>query len=110
MAKEYFDKLSKLIDELKLAEEISAPIEVKHFFSGASLYVGGAMCASWSPVGLAFRLPELEVEKLIASGDARPLKYFPNGHVKKGYALFDAPENKNSTAWRPYFIKAAQQR
>lgn len=110
MAKEYFDKLSKLIDELKLREEIATPIEVKHFFSGAALHVDCAICASWSPVGLAFKLPGDDAEKLIASGEAMPLKYFPQGHTKKGYALFEDAGNKPASEWRAYFIKAARQR
>lgn len=108
MAKEYFEKLSALIKELNLENEISLPIEVKHFFSGAALYVEGNICASWSPGGLAFKLPEDEVNELINKGDAKPLKYFPKGNIKKGYALFENPDKHKSRHWKPYFIKASQ--
>ena len=53
MAKIYLEKLSGLIITLKILEEVSKPIETKHFFSGAALYIEGTICASWSPVGLA---------------------------------------------------------
>jgi hypothetical protein len=53
---------------------IVALLEVKHFFSGAALYVNGAICASCSPAGLAFKLPELYVASLISTGRAKPLK------------------------------------
>ena len=76
MAKEYFDRLFCLVDELKLENEVSQPIEVKHFFSGAALYASGTICASLSPAGLAFKLPEKEVNDLITRGKAFPLKYF----------------------------------
>lgn len=83
MAKEYYEKLSTPLEELNLKNEISSTMEVKHFFSGAALYVNKAICASWSPVGLAFKSPEQEAAKLINNGKAIPLKYFHKDHVKK---------------------------
>ncbi len=109
MAKEYLEKLSSLICKLNIEGEVGLPIEAKHFFSGAALYVNNKICASWSPVGLAFKLPNHEVEKLIESGKAKPLQYFPKGHVKKGYALFDNLSNENMEQLRKYFITAARQ-
>ena len=108
MAKAYFEKLTKLIEALNLEDEIALPLEVKHFFSGAALYINGTICASWSPVGLAFKLPQPEVEQLISMGLAKPLKYFSNGHIKKGYALFENPDDNKASQWKKYFVKAAQ--
>jgi hypothetical protein len=109
MAKEYLEKLSSLVNALNIEADIASPMEVKHFFSGAALYVNGVICASWSPVGLAFKLPEGEVAVLIDSGRAKPLKYFPKGHIKKGYALFADPDLSKQKQWRKYFLIAAQQ-
>lgn len=109
MAKAYFEKLSALLEELHIEDEIAKPMEVKHFFSGAALYVNKTMCASWSPAGLAFKLEEQEVNKLIKNGNATPLKYFLKGHVKKGYALFEEPNKKKASHWKKYFIKSSQQ-
>ena len=64
---------------------------------------------SWSPSGLAFKLAEKEVNELIASEQAIPLKYFPKGHIKKGYAVFVNPSKMTSTQLIKYFIKAAEQ-
>ena len=108
MSKEFFEKLSNLIDKLNMDSRASFQIEVKHFFSGATLYVDGKMCVSWSPVGLAFKLPEEEVARLIEGGVAKPLKYFPNGHVKKGYALFENPDLSKQEQWKEYFLKAVE--
>jgi len=83
MAKEYFEKLTQLIYELDIESVPANLIEVKHFFSGAALYVDGVICVSLSPVGLAFKLCEKDVDGLIGGGQAIPLKYFPNGPVKK---------------------------
>lgn len=109
MAKEYFSKLSDLITKLKIEDEVTYSLEVKHFFSGAALYADGTICASWSPMGLAFKLPDQEAENLIAQGKAKPLKYFAKGHIKKGYALFEDPESRDAVTWKKYFLKAAQQ-
>ena len=109
MARIYLEKLSNLVSDLKIEEEIDAHIETKHFFSGAALYVNGIICASWSPVGLAFKLPKHEITELINSGRAKPLRYFPKGNVKKGYALFENPGLSKPRRWKIYFIKATQQ-
>ena len=109
MAKEYFQKLESLVKRLNLEADVDFKIEVKHFFSGAALYVKKTICVSWSPVGLAFKLPEAEVLELINSGEAKELKYFPKGHVKQGYALFENPEKQNSEHWKKLFIKASKQ-
>jgi len=109
MSKEYLNKLAKLSEELKLEDEFSLPIEIKHFFSDAAFYVDGVICASWTPVGIAFKLSEPEVEKLIISGQAKPSKYFPHGNVKKGYALFENSDEKKPEKWEKFFIKAVEQ-
>jgi len=109
MAKVYYEKLSNLVLQLDIDDEVNLPMETKHFFSGAALYINKTICVSWSPVGLAFKLPETKVNKLISSGKAKELKYFPKGHVKKGYALFESPEDKKSSYWKKYIIMASQQ-
>jgi TfoX/Sxy family transcriptional regulator of competence genes len=106
MAKDYLEKLAGLISRLNIEKEVDYRIEVKHLFTGAALYVDNIICASWSPVGLAFKLAEKEVASLIRSGKAKPLKYFPKGHVKKGYALFESPEKSRPSKWKAYFVKA----
>lgn len=108
MAKEYLEKLSGLVLHLNIEKEVDSRIEVKHLFTGAALYVNKVICASWSPVGLAFKLPEKEVASLISSGKAKPLRYFPKGHVKKGHALFESPEKSRPSRWRAYFLKAVK--
>lgn len=107
MAKEYLDKLSKLVTDLKMEEEAFGPLEVKHFFSGAVLYINGAIIASLSPVGLAFKLGKQDVADLIAKGKAKPLQYFPGGHIKKGYALFENPDLDRAGQWKKYLLKTS---
>lgn len=105
MAKEYFEKLSSLISTLELQNAVESQLEVKHFFSGAALYCNGRICASWSPAGLAFKLPGQEADSLIEDGEAVPLRYFPNGNIKSGYALFTNPEEHQDDDWKRYFLR-----
>jgi TfoX/Sxy family transcriptional regulator of competence genes len=109
MAKEYFEKLNTLVENLDIKNAISGEIEIKHFFSGAALYINKTLCVSWSPAGLAFKLGENESELLINSGKAVPLKYFPKGHIKKGYAAFENPKESKPNKWKKHFVKAAEQ-
>ena len=108
MAKAYLEKLNQLIEDLNIEQELKLPMELKHFFSGAALYINGKICVSWSPVGLAFKLSDQEVAGLISRGSAKPLRYFPNGYIKKGYALFENPDNNKTRQWKKYFMKAAR--
>jgi TfoX/Sxy family transcriptional regulator of competence genes len=109
MARDYFEKLSDLLKEVNIKNELTQSIEVKHYFSGAALYANNTICASWSPVGLAFKLSEKDVQKLIKNGEAKPLKYFPNGHIKKGYALFEKPDDLKPKQCKKYFIASTTQ-
>jgi len=109
MSKHYVDKLTDLISTLDFGDELGAELTVKHYFNGAAVYADETICASWSPVGLAFKLPTAEVAELIASGQAKPLKYFAKGRIKKGYALFDDPQSKQKPALKAHFLKAANQ-
>ena len=109
MAREYLEKLSRLIVDLEVESETDAELETRHFFSGAALYANRVICASWTPAGLAFKLPQAEVTQLIANGKAKPLRYFAKGHIKKGYVMFENPEQEKVDVWRKYLINAIGQ-
>jgi len=105
MAKPYYEQLNKLIRQLNLEKYVPNPLALKHFFSGAALYTDDVLCASLSPMGLAFKLKPSETNELIDSGQAVPLKYFPKGHIKKGYVLFESPDLDDLRKWETYFQK-----
>tara|TARA_B110000014_G_C20019809_1_gene529072 strand:+ start:802 stop:1002 length:201 start_codon:yes stop_codon:yes gene_type:complete len=52
------------------------------------LFAEGRICLPLTPVGLALKLPPETKERLLADSQAEPLRYFPNGPIKKDYALF----------------------
>ena len=99
MAKLYFKKLSNLIQQVELepGRNSKFKLEIKHFFSGAALYVNGKICMSLTPAGFALKLSENKRKKLIQEGKATSLRYFPKGPIKKDYAVLSEPLIKNLT-------------
>ena len=82
MAKEYFDKLSLLINKI-YPKDIDPRITIKHFFSGAAIYSNKKICITLTPVGLAVKLPEDQITKLLKEKKAKPLQYYTNCAIKK---------------------------
>ena len=58
-------------------------LECRHFFSGAAVYRDRTIVASLTPVGLGFKVPASVRDKLLDSGKAVPLRYFPNSPIKR---------------------------
>jgi hypothetical protein len=77
--------------ELGFGRSPKVNLEVKHFFSGAAVYVNGKICMSFTPAGLALKLPENQRIKLIRDKKAKLLQYFPKGPIKKDYAVLTEP-------------------
>ena len=87
MAKEYLARLTALISPLVSGRFKGKKIEVKHFFSGAAVYANGKICISLTPVGLALKLPERSRTTLLKRKGTKPLRYFPQGPIKKEYVV-----------------------
>lgn len=69
---------------------------------------------AWPPGGVEEAyvrsvLKQPSIIEWIEAGIPKPLKYFPKGHIKKGYALFETPDLAKTSQWKEYFIKSAQQ-
>ena len=103
MAQPYLENLEALVK--KHISEIT-PVQCKHFFSGAALYVNGNICISLTPVGLAFKLPEDVCEELIKAGKFSSLQYFDNSPIKKGYVLSRDPAKLQSRTTAKYMRMA----
>jgi hypothetical protein len=74
--------------EWTAADDRVGLLECRHFFSGAAAYRDESVVASLTPVGLAFKVPTEVRDRLVDSGQAVPLRYFPNSPVKQNYVLF----------------------
>lgn len=83
MAQPYLTDLQALLERLDLGDD---RFECKHFFSGAAAYVEGVIFMTWTPSGLALKLPQDACDRLLREGGT-PLRYFPKAPVKKGYVV-----------------------
>ncbi len=86
MAKEYLERLETLLRPVARTLPPEVALEIRHFFSGAAAYANGRICITLTTVGLALKLPEDSRARLKKKG-ARPLRYFPNGPIKKDYVV-----------------------
>jgi len=100
MAQPYLAQLEGLVKQHAMNE---LSLECKHFFSGAALYARGNICASLTPIGLAFKLPPDVCTELIDRGAATHLQYFAKSPIKKGYVLFPDMEEVGNDDLARYF-------
>ncbi len=88
MAEPYLTDLRELADQWFGADAAVGVLECRHFFSGAAAYRDGAIVASLTPVGLAFKVPAEVHDDLLRRGSATSLRYFPSAPIKRNYVLF----------------------
>lgn len=88
MAEPYLTDLRELVDGWMKIEPKVGPVECRHFFSGAAAYRDGAIIATLTPVGLAFKVPATVHDQILGAGRAVPLRYFPNAPIKRNYVVF----------------------
>ena len=102
--------LRALLDRLPRPPIAGVELACKHFFSGAAAYANGRIFMSLTPVGLALKLPEETRAALIDRG-ADPLRYFPNGPIKKDYVCIPdklADDQAALAAWIVESIRFSQ--
>lgn len=87
MSLAYLEQLTALINQSTAGRFKGVKLECKHFFSGAAVYADGRICMSLTPVGFAMKLPETARHTLIIEKGAKPLRYFPQGPIKKDYVV-----------------------
>lgn len=62
-------------------------LEFKNVFGAVGGYVNGKIFISCGKFGIALRLPSNTLDILFKGKEAKHLKYFPKGHVKKEYGV-----------------------
>jgi TfoX/Sxy family transcriptional regulator of competence genes len=100
--------LRSLIERLGVNSNTKLAIQCKHFFGGAAAYAGGRIFMTLTSRGLALKLPEESRAILIGKG-ATPLRYFPNGPIKKDYVVIPINlSDDDLTTWIKKSIRFAQ--
>lgn len=87
MAKDYRSKLEGILKQARPRLASSHDLLFKNCFGAVAGYVDGNIFCSCGKFGLALRLPEKVLAALFQEKGVKKLKYFPNGHVKKEYAV-----------------------
>ncbi|MFV2031723.1 MAG: hypothetical protein ACC663_04440 [Gammaproteobacteria bacterium] len=102
MAHKYLRQLITLVDRATRKRYDNIELECKHFFSGAALYANNRICITFTPVGLALKLPQHTREELLTNKNAIALQYFPKAPIKKNYVLFPEGVKKASGELEEY--------
>lgn len=85
MAQKYLEQLIRLMKGVEVGK--STRLECKHFFRGAACWVNDRIFISFSPVGIALKLPVRYRKELTRENGATPLRYFPRAPIKKEYVV-----------------------
>ena len=87
MKEDYLGTLKSLLEQARPRLTKNYRLEFKNCFGAIAGYVNGNIFVSCGRFGVALRLPRAVLEDLFDEGGISHLKYFPNGHVKKEYAV-----------------------
>lgn len=83
----YQNQLENLLKSVRPRLSSTHDLDFKPCFGAIAGYVNGNIFISCGKFGVALKLPAKTLAELFLEDKAKPLKYFPNGHVKKDYAV-----------------------
>ncbi|MCH9638805.1 MAG: TfoX/Sxy family protein [Betaproteobacteria bacterium] len=79
-------RLNKILHDAWPDIDTHFVLEFRKLFGVVGGYINNKIFCSCGDFGFALKLPAEDVRSLLKEG-AQPLKYFPNGHIKKDYAV-----------------------
>ena len=87
MDNKYLDTLEKLLKHVRPKLPTTHKLEFKNCFGAIAGYINGNIFVSCGKFGVALKLPPETLAGLFREKGVLHLKYFPNGHIKKEYAV-----------------------
>ena len=87
----YRDQLERLLKKVRPRLSNTHRLEFKKCFGAVAGYVHGNIFISCSKFGVALKLPPKTLATFFKEEGVKPLKYFPNGHIKKVYGVLSKP-------------------
>ena len=99
MVQKYLDELSKIVNETVSKEFSQENIRYKHFFNGAAAYANDKIFCTYTPSGIAVKLPIEKRDNLIAMNKGSELRYFAKSPVKKEYVVINEENIKELKFW-----------
>ena len=93
---QYFNQVTKILKQARPRLAMTHQLEFKNCFGAIAGYIDGHIFISCGKFGVALRLQAEILDSLFDEKGVKPLKYFPNGHIKKEYAVLpqEIIENK----------------
>jgi len=97
MENKYLNEITTLLRQARPKLFTAHRLEFRNVFGAVGGYVNGRIFASCGKFGVAFRLSPDTLVTLFREKKAKHLRYFPNGHIKKEYAVLSKRmlENKH---------------
>jgi len=95
MENKYLNEITTLLKQARPKLSTTYRLEFKNLFGAVGGYINGHIFASCGKFGVALRLPPGALEVIFRDKKAKHLKYFPQGHIKKEYAVLSKPTLKN---------------
>jgi hypothetical protein len=81
------DELEGLLKKVRPRLSSTHDLAFKKCFGAIAGYVNGNIFISCGKFGMALKLPPETLATLFQEEGVKHLKYFPNGHIKKDYAV-----------------------
>ncbi len=108
MVKANVEELSELMEQVTLGRYKDVHLEVKHIFVGAAVYANSKICITLTPTGLAVKLAVEHRNELLVGQGAEPLRYFPQGPVKREYVVLPPRMVEDSKMLRRWVTKSIE--
>lgn len=99
MVQKYLDKLVKIINSTVSDEFSQKNLRFNHFFNGAAAYANNKIFCTYTPSGIAIKLPIAKRDNLIALNKGSELRYFAKSPVKKDYVVLNKENNEELKFW-----------
>ncbi len=106
MKNKYFDEVTKLLTQAHPELATIYRLDFKNVFGAVCGYVDEHIFISYGKFGVALRLPLEILNTLFQAKDVKHLKYFPNGHIKKEYAVIPKRILKDNREFRKLLDKS----
>ena len=87
MQSQYLEEITRLLRQTRPRLAATHRLEFKTVFGAVGGYANGHIFISCGNFGVALKLPPNVLKEIFKEAGVKPLRYFPNGHVKKEYAV-----------------------
>lgn len=99
MVQKYLEELTKIVNSTVSEDFSQENLRYNHFFNGAAAYVNDKIFCTYTPAGIAVKLPADKRDSLIALNKGSELRYFAKSPVKRDYVVLKEENRKELNLW-----------